>query len=98
MSKKDLKKGDEVVVIAGSEKGKRGTISEIVVTNPITKRGRYYPAQERVVITGINIAKHHEKKRGAEEAGIYEREAPVHRSNVVLASAYDARKADAGKK
>ena len=93
MSKKDLKKGDEVVVIAGSEKGKRGTISQIVTTNPSTKRGRFYPAQQRVIITGVNIAKHHEKKRGNEEAGIFEHEAPVHRSNVVLASAYDARMA-----
>lgn len=102
MSKKDFKKGAEVVVIAGSEKGKRGKITAILAPKARrTKAGRILPTTSaaRVVIEGVNIAKHHTKKQGTEEGGILEKEAPLDRSNVVLASDFDSRKQlSAGKK
>lgn len=95
MSKKDLKKGDEVVVIAGSQKGKRGKVLEVLPPKRRkTKAGRLRPTTGalRILVEGVNIVKHHEKKQGAEEAGIHESEAPLTRDKIVLAAQYDARK------
>lgn len=75
-----VKKGDEVVVIAGSELGKRGKILEIV-----TKKNR-------VLVEGVKIVKRHTRKNQQNPQGsIVEREAAIHISNVVLASKYDAK-------
>ncbi len=75
-----VKKGDEVVVIAGSEKGRRGKILQVN-----TKK-------QRLVIEGLKMIKRHTKKNPRNPQGaIVEREGSIHRSNVVLAAAYDAR-------
>ncbi len=81
MSKTDIKKGDEIVVIAGSEKGKRGKVLT------------YNRAEERVTVEGLNIVKRHLKRTQDGQGGITDREAPLHRSNVMLASLWDARRA-----
>ena len=66
-------RGDQVVVVRGDDKGKRG---EII---------RVYPKKGRVTVKGINIVKRHRKARTAEEqSGIIEMEAPIHVSNVML--------------
>ncbi len=83
-----VKKGDEVVVIAGSELGKRGKVLEI-----ITKK-------DRVLVEGVKIVKRHTRKNQNNPQGaIIEREAAIHISNVVLASKHDAKhgKAEANK-
>jgi len=81
----NVKKGDEVVVIAGSEIGKRGKILEIV-----TKKNR-------VLVEGVKIVKRHTRKSQQNPQGsIVEREAAIHISNVVLASNYDAKHGTAG--
>ena len=83
-----VKKGDEVVVIAGSELGKRGKILEIV-----TKK-------DRVLVEGVKMMKRHTRKNQNNPQGaIIEREAAIHISNVVLASKFDAKhgKAEATK-
>ena len=68
-----LKKGDKGVVIAGSEKGKEGTISKVL------------PKEEKVIIAGINMVKKHVKPNQSEPEGkITEKEAPIHVSNVAL--------------
>lgn len=79
MSKSSIKKDAEVVVIAGSEKGKRGKIVRVLRET------------DRVVVEGLNLVKRHTKKSQTSEGGIIEKEAPIHRSNVVLASEFDAR-------
>ncbi|HID00569.1 MAG TPA: 50S ribosomal protein L24 [Piscirickettsiaceae bacterium] len=68
-----LKKGDEVIVIAGKDKGKRGTVSKVL-------------ANGRVVVDGINLVKKHVKANPmtGEQGGIVTREAPIHASNVML--------------
>ena len=83
MAKQNLKKGDEVVVISGSEKGKRGKILAV------------FPSKNTVVVEGLNIVKRHTKanEQAGVEGGIIDKEAPIHASNVMLASKYDAKKA-----
>ena len=79
MSKTDIKKGDEVVIIAGAEKGKRGEILT------------YDRADERVTVKGLNLVKRHLKRAQDGTGGITEKEASIHRSNVMLASLWEAR-------
>jgi large subunit ribosomal protein L24 len=80
--KQKIKAGDDVVVIAGNDKGERGKVMQVL------------PKKERILIEGINKRKFHEKaRREGEEGGINEREAPIHISNVMLASRYDEKKA-----
>ncbi len=79
--KRSVKRGDEVVVISGSAKGKRGKILQV------------FPKQERVLVEGVNMRKHHERKSQKNPDGaIVEREAPVHISNVMPAGRFDAKK------
>ena len=64
-----LKKGDKVVVIAGSNKGKEGIINKIL--------------DNKVIVEGVNIVKKHLKPKNNNGNGeIVEREAPIHVSNV----------------
>ena len=81
-----VKKGDEVVVIAGKEKGKKGTITQV-----ITSEGR-------VIVGGINMVKRHTKASKASAGGIIEKEAPLHISNVSLIDAKSGKPTRAGYK
>lgn len=72
-----IKVGDEVEVISGNDKGFRGTVQRII------------PDENRVVVSGINIVKKHQKPRqtggrAPAQGGIIEFEAPVDASNVML--------------
>ena len=80
MPKFHVKKGEEVVVIAGTEKGKRGKIIEI-------QRGK-----QRAIVEGIKLIKRHTRKNPNNPQGaIIEREGTVHISNLMSATRYDAR-------
>lgn len=68
----NFKVGDEVVVIAGSDKGKKG---KIIKTNKTANT---------VVVEGVHIVKKHQKPNGQESGGIIEREAAINASNVML--------------
>jgi len=81
-----VKKGDEVVVIAGADKGKRGKIIQVS------------PQKERVLVEGVHMIKRHTRKSQQHPQGaIVEREGPIHISNVMKADRYDARAAKRGK-
>lgn len=68
-----LKKGDQVVVISGKDRGKRGTIV------------RVFPEAERVLVEGVNVVKRHRKRKSEREKGErIEMSAPIHVSNVLL--------------
>ena len=72
-----IKKGDDVVVIAGRDRGREGKV--ILV----------YPHQQRVLVHGVNVIRKNKKvnfqgARGAKEGGIVTQEAPIHVSNVAL--------------
>ncbi len=69
-----IRKGDDVIVIAGKDKGRRGTVLRVLRD------------KDRVVVEGANMVKKHVRgnpQRG-ESGGILEREAPLHISNVAL--------------
>jgi large subunit ribosomal protein L24 len=68
-----IRKGDEVQVISGKDKGKRGKVLEVM------------PKQERVLVEGLNMVKRHTKPRPPKvQGGVIERPAPIHLSNVAL--------------
>ena len=73
MRKRKIRKDDEVIVLTGRDKGKRGAVLRI-----ITKT-------DRVLVEGVNVTKRHVKPtQGDPQGGIVEREAPIHISNVAL--------------
>jgi large subunit ribosomal protein L24 len=77
-----VRRGDEVVVIAGTERGRRGKII------------RLSPDKQRVIVEGLKmIKKHMRKSREHPEGKILQREGSIHISNVMKAAAYDARAA-----
>jgi len=81
MSKSHLKRGDEVVVIAGAHKGKSGKILELV------------SEKQRARVEGVAMIKRHLKKSQEHPNGsIAEREGSIHASNLQLKSRYDASK------
>lgn len=81
-TKLHVKTGDEVVVLAGTEKGKRGKVIAVL------------PKSERVIVEGINLIKKHVRKsQQYPEGAILEREGTVHVSNVMLSEKFDARAA-----
>ena len=67
-----IRKGDQVIVIAGADKGKKGEVVRV--------------AGDKVVVQNINIIKRHTKPnpQAGQAGGIIEREAPIHISNVML--------------
>ncbi len=68
-----VRKDDEVVVIAGREKGRRGKVLTVL------------PEAQRVVVQGVNVVtKHVKPSRQNPQGGIQKREAPIHLSNVML--------------
>ena len=68
----NLKVGDKVVVIAGSDKGKEGKIIKTL------------RSENRVVVEGVHMIKKHQKDNGQGNGGIIEMEAPIHASNVMI--------------
>ena len=81
MKKSTMKQGDEVVVISGAHKGKRGKVLNIL------------RSKDRVVIEGVAMQKKHQRKTQEKpEGSIIEREGSIHYSNAMLASRFDAKK------
>jgi large subunit ribosomal protein L24 len=70
--KRKIKKGDQVVVLTGRDRGKRGEVLKVM------------PRDERVVVQGVMMVKRHEKPGAGGAGGITSREAAVHISNVAL--------------
>jgi large subunit ribosomal protein L24 len=80
-----VKKGDEVVVIAGTERGKRGKIISVLGD------------KQRVIVEGVRMIKKHQRKSQQHPQGaIIEREGSIHLSNVMAAEIFDARAAKRG--
>ncbi|MFP4068765.1 MAG: 50S ribosomal protein L24 [Verrucomicrobiota bacterium] len=75
-----IKRKQEVVVISGAHKGKRGKVLEV-------------RAPHKVLVEGVNlITKYERKSQENPEGASVEREAPIHYSNVMLAEKYDAKR------
>ena len=71
-NKLKIRKGDRVKVIAGRSKGKIGDVLRVIA------------ADQRVVVSGVNVIKRHTKPSRTEQGGIIEREAAIHVSNVAV--------------
>ncbi|MGZ4030673.1 MAG: 50S ribosomal protein L24 [Tumebacillaceae bacterium] len=82
-----VKKGDQVIVITGKDKGKKGTILAA------------FPTDNRVLVEGVNIVKRHTKPNPVNpQGGIVEKEAPIHASNVAIVDPKTGEATKIGKK
>ena len=68
-----IRKGDEVIVIAGKDKGRRGTVLRVY-------------SDDRVLVENVNVARKHQRPnpQAGQPGGIIEKEMPLHASNVML--------------
>ena len=80
-----IRKGDEVVVLAGRERGSRGTVSRVILDA--------FGKPARVVVDGLNLASRHTRPNPQKNdpGGVVKREAPLHASNVALYNPETAR-------
>ena len=65
-----VKKGDTVVVVAGRDKGKKGSVLKML------------PKEGRAIVQGVNVAKRHTKQSASTQGGIVSKEMPIHISNI----------------
>ncbi len=65
-----IKKDDQVIVLTGKYKGKKGTVTKA------------FPRDQKVIVSGVNVAKRHQKPGAEGAGGIVEKELPIHVSNV----------------
>jgi large subunit ribosomal protein L24 len=89
-----IRKGDTVEVMCGDDRGVRGTVNRVIpgrmsLHHRAQKDGRGFVLcsdRDRLVVAGVNMVKKHQRPTGdvRTQAGIIEREAPVHMSNVAL--------------
>ncbi|MDR0296518.1 MAG: 50S ribosomal protein L24 [Rickettsia sp.] len=70
MIKLKIKKGDEVIVITGKNKGKKGKVLKV------------FPEQNRAIVSGVNVARKHVKPSKTSEGGIVSKELSIDISNV----------------
>lgn len=82
----NVKKGDQVIVIAGKDKGKKG---EVIAA---------YPKEDRVVVQGVNKVKRHVRPSASNAGGIVEQEAALHVSNVAHVDPKDGKPTRVGVK
>jgi large subunit ribosomal protein L24 len=78
-----IRRDDEVIVISGKDRGKRGKVL------------RVEPKKERLYVEGLNIIKRHQRPTqtaaGQQAGGVIEREGPIHASNVMLVDPKDGK-------
>ncbi len=67
-----IRRGDQVMVIAGRDKGKTGEVLKVM------------PKENRAIVQGVNLVRKHQKQTQTEEGGIKTREAPIHISNLAI--------------
>ncbi len=67
-----IRKGDSVVVLTGKDKGRTGEVLQVL------------PKEDRAVVRGINMVKRHQRQTQAQEAGIINKEASIHLSNIAI--------------
>ena len=81
-----IKKGDEVVVRTGRDKGKNGTVLRVL------------RKENRAIVEGVNIVKRHTRPSNTQPGGIVEKEATIHVSNLALADPKDGKATRVGLK
>jgi len=68
-----IRKGDSVVVLTGKDKGRTGEVIQVM------------PKESRALVRGINMVRRHQRQTQTEQAGIVNKEASVHLSNLAIA-------------
>ena len=86
MAKLKIKKGDNVVVLAGKDKGKKGEVVKVL------------PQESRAIVSGVNLIKRHQRQTQAQEGGIISKEAPIHVSNLGIEDPKDGKPTRVGYK
>jgi large subunit ribosomal protein L24 len=66
----NIKKDDNVIVISGSDKGKKGKVLKV------------FPKDGRALVQGVNVVKRHQRQTQKEQGGIVSKEAPIQLSNI----------------
>ena len=66
----NIRKGDNVIVISGSDKGKKGSVLKV------------FPKEDRALVQGVNMVKRHQRQTQTQQAGIVSKEAPIQLSNI----------------
>jgi large subunit ribosomal protein L24 len=66
----NIRKGDKVIVITGSDKGKKGSVLKV------------FPKENRALVQGVNIVKRHQRQTQSQQAGIVTKESPINLSNI----------------
>ncbi|MFN7024850.1 MAG: 50S ribosomal protein L24 [Pseudorhizobium sp.] len=69
-----IRKGDSVVVLTGKDKGRTGEVLQVI------------PKEDRALVRGINMVKRHQRQTQTQEAGIINKEASIHLSNLAIAA------------
>ena len=79
MASLKIKKGDNVVVLTGRDKGKRGEVIEVV------------PKENRALVRGINMVRRHQRQTALHEGGILSKEGPIQISNLAIEDPKDGK-------
>ena len=74
-----IRKGDNVVVLAGKDKGRSGEVLRVM------------PKDDKAVVRGVNQIRKHQKQSQSQEGGIITKESPIHLSNIALADPKDGK-------
>jgi large subunit ribosomal protein L24 len=74
-----IRKGDKVVILTGKDKGRSGEVLQVM------------PKEDRAVVRGINMVKRHQRQSASQEAGIINKEASIHLSNIAIADPKDGK-------
>lgn len=67
-----IRKGDEVIVIKGRDKGKKGEVTRVI------------PSERRAIVQGVNVVRRHTRPTAADPGGIINKESPIQLANVAL--------------
>ena len=66
----NIRKGDNVIVISGSDKGKKGSVLKV------------FPKENRALVQGVNMVKRHQRQTQTQQAGIVTKESRIQLSNI----------------
>ena len=79
MSSARIKKGDQVIVLTGRDKGKKGEVFQVI------------PKEARALVRGVNMVRRHQRQSAGQEGGILSKEASIHLSNLALQDPKDGK-------
>ena len=81
-----IKKGDEVLVVTGRDKGKKGKVLGVL------------RAENRALVEGVNMVRRHQRQTAQQQGGIIDKEAPIHLSNLAHVDPKDGKASRIGYK